>query len=139
MGMESMVERGDGGLEKQISAAERELRKVQPQEERAIGLYVSGKVTVDQLDHQRRLMHERLETVRARLDDYRALRLAAAERKALTGNIADWSRRIGDRLDDLPDEERMDLLRLVLDRIAIDRDNTVTIALGIPIQGLVSI
>ena len=138
-GMESMGEGEDGGLEKRIANAERELRKVQTEEDRAISLYVSGKITDDQLDHQRRLIHERLEAARARLDDYRAQGAAATERKVLTGNIAEWSRRIGDGLDGLPAEERRDILRLIVDQIAIDRDNSVTITLGIPTQGFVSI
>ncbi len=138
-GMESMGEREDGGLEKRIAHAERELRRVQKEEDRAIGLYVSGKISEDQLDHQRRLIHERLEAARARLDDYRAQGAAATERKVLTGNIAEWSRRIGGRLDDLPSEERRDILRLIVDQIAIDSDNSVTITLGIPTQDFVSI
>ena len=138
-GMESMGERDDGGLEKRIAKAERELRKVQTEEDRAIGLYVSGKISEGQLDNQRRQIQERLEAARARLDDYRAQGAAATERKVLTGNIAEWSRRIGHRLDDLPTEERREILRLIVDQIAIDRDNSVTITLGIPTQGFVSI
>ena len=138
-GIESLDTQEDGGLVKRIASAERELRMVQKEEDRAIGLYVSGKISESQLDHQRKLIHERLEAARARLDDYRAQGAAAAERKELTGNIAEWSRRIGDRLDDLPAEERRDILRLILDQIAIDRDNSVTITLGIPTQGFVSI
>ena len=138
-GMESMGEQEDGSLERRIAQAERELRKVQSEDERAIGLYVSGKITEDQLDRQRRLIHERLESARARLDDYRAQGTASAERKALTGNIAEWSRRIGDQLDDLPDEERRDILRLVVNQISIDHKNSVTITLGIPTQDFVSI
>ena len=138
-GMDSTVEREDDGLERRIKHAERELGKVQKEEERAIGLYVSGKISEQQLDHQRRLIHERLEAARERLNDYRAQGAAAMERKALTGNIAAWSRNIGERLDDLPAEERRDILRLIVDRIAIDGDNSVTITLGIPTHGLVSI
>ena len=138
-GMESMGEREDGGLEKRIAKAERELRKVQTEEDRAIGLYVSGKISEGQLDNQRKGIQERLEAARARLDDYRAQGAAVTERKVLTGNIAEWSRRIGDGLDGLPVEERRDILRLIVDQIAIDGDNSVTITLGIPIQGFVSI
>ncbi len=137
-GMDSSVEREDGGLERRIKHAERELGKVQKEEDRAIGLYVSGKITEEQLDHQRRLIHERLEAARERLDDYRAQGAAAMERKALTGNIAAWSRSIGERLDDLPAEERRDILRLIVDQIAIDGGNSVSITLGIPTQGSVS-
>ena len=85
------------------------------------------------------VIQERLEAAQARLYDYRAQGAAATERKVLTGNIAEWSRRIGGRLDDLPAEERREILRLIVDQIAIDRDNSVTITLGIPTQGFVSI
>ena len=122
-----------------LPMAERELRRVQKEEDRAIGLYVSGKISEDQLDNQRKRIQERLEAARARLYDYRAQGAAATERKVLTGNIAEWSRRIGGRLDDLPSEERRDILRLIVDQIAIDRDNSVTITLGIPTQDFVSI
>ena len=62
-GMDSSVERENGGLRGE-SNMQRELGKVQKEEDRAIGLYVSGKITEEQLDHQRRLIHERLEAAR---------------------------------------------------------------------------
>ena len=138
-GIESLGEQEDGGLAKRIASAEREFRGIQMEEDRAIGLYVSRKITEEQLDHQRKVILERLEAARAKLDDYRAQGAAATERKVLTGNIAEWSRRIGGRLDDLPSEERRDVLRLVVDQIVIDHDNKVSITLGIPTEGLVSI
>ena len=61
-----------GGFEEQIALAERDLRSIQTREERAITLFVSGKITEDQLDNQRKFITERLENVRAKLDDYRA-------------------------------------------------------------------
>ena len=60
-GIEAMDTRADeGGLDEEIAAAERDLRKVQAEEDRAIRLYVSGKITEKQLDHQRRFIAERL-------------------------------------------------------------------------------
>ena len=38
-----------------------------------------------------------------------------------------------------PAEERREILRLIVDQIDIDGDNSVTITLGIPTQGFVSI
>ena len=71
-GIESLDTQEDGGWEKWIADAERDLNKVQLEEDRAIRLYVSCKVTEDQLDHQRRFITERLETLRDKLDEYRA-------------------------------------------------------------------
>ena len=138
-GIESLGERGDGGLAKRIAGAERDLRKVQTEEDRAITLFVSGKITEGQLDQQRKLIHERLKDARAKLDDYRAQETMAIEKQVLMSNVADWAVKVGDGLDGLPPEERREVLRLIVDQIAIDRDNNVTITLGIPTQDFVSI
>ena len=54
-------------MEKQIAGTERELQKVQFEEDRAIRLYVSEKITEEQLDRQRKFITERLETLREKL------------------------------------------------------------------------
>ena len=68
---------------------------VQMEEDRAIRLYVSGKITEDQLDRQRRFITERLETLRARLDEYRSQQTALAEKRILMENIVDLGREDG--------------------------------------------
>ena len=55
------------------------------EEDRAIRLFVSGKITEAQLDHQRRFITERLESARARLDDYRAREAGGTEKRAADG------------------------------------------------------
>ena len=70
------------------------------EEDRAIRLYVSGKITEDQLDRQRRFITERLETLRARLDEYRSQQTALAEKRILMENIVIWAEKMGDSLDD---------------------------------------
>ena len=47
-------------------------------------------------------------------------------------------RSVGNELDNLSSEERRDVLRLIVDQIVIDRDNRVSITLGIPAEDLVS-
>ena len=68
-GIVPLDSRETGGLEEQIALAERDLRTTQTREERAFTLFVSGKITEDQLDNQRRFITERLENVRAKLED----------------------------------------------------------------------
>ena len=112
-GIESLGEReGDGGLAKRIAGAEREFRRVQTEEDKAISLFVSGKITEDLLDHRRKLVHERLEDARARLDDYRAQETMAIEKQLLMANVAEWAEKVGDGLDNLPPEERREILRI---------------------------
>ena len=105
----------------------------------AIRLYVSGKITEKQLDRQRKFTTERLETLRLKLDDYRAREMAEAEKRALGEHIVEWAHRVGGRLDDLGDEERREVLRLLLDGATIDRSNNVDLTLAIPTQDVMSI
>ena len=125
-------------MEKQIASTDRELQRVQLEEGRAIKLYVSGKITEDQFDRQRRFITERLEAVRAELDDYRARQSSAAEKLELMEDIVEWAGRFGQELDDLPDEQRRDVLQLIVEEIVVDGDNNVRITLVIPPKRLVS-
>ena len=139
-GIEALAAQAEGGgYAEEIARAERELQRVQMEEDRAIRLYVSGKITEKQLDHQRRFITERLETLRATLDDRRAREMAEAEKRALAEHIVEWTRRAGDRLDSLPDKGRREVLELLLDGATIDRDNKVNLTLAIPTEDVLSI
>ena len=116
-GIESLNTQGDDGWEKEITRTERELNRVQSEEGRAIRLFVSGKITEKQLDHQRKFIAERLETHRAELGDYRAQQSALAEKRILLENILAWADKVGDRLDDVPFEQRRDVLKMLLDQV----------------------
>ena len=138
-GIEALDTRDEDGLDKRIARAEADLRKVQTEEERAIRLFVSGKITEDQLDQQRRFILERLEAAWARLDDLRARESLASEKRVLLENLVQWAGKFGEGLDDLPDEKRRDVLRLLVDQVLVDSDNNVNITLGIPTEDFVSI
>ena len=114
-GIKALEGQEDGGLPREAARTERELEKVQFEEDRVIRLYVSGKITEEQLDHQRKFITERLEALREKLADYRAKETAEAEKRVLAEHVVEWARRVGDSLDDLPDVERREVLRLLLD------------------------
>ena len=137
--IEALDSREDGGPAEDIAIAERQLHKVQLEEERVIRLFVSGKITEDQMDHQRRYITERLETLRARPDDYRDRETAEIEKRLAMEHVVEWVSRIGDGLDDLPDEERREVLRLLLEGVTIDRNNNLNLTLAIPTEQFVSI
>ena len=107
--MESVNAREDDGWDKEIVRAERELNRVQSEEDRAIRLYVQGKITEAQLNHQRKFITERLETLRAELDDYRRQQTALDEKRIILENIVDWADKVGNRMDDVPFEQRRDI------------------------------
>ena len=138
-GIEALDSTENGGLAEEIDTVERELHKVQLEEERLIRLFVSGKITEEQMDHQRRYITERLENLRARLDDYRNRETAETEKRRAMEHVVQWVSRIGDGLDDLPDEGRREVLRLLLDGVTIDRENNVNLTLAIPTEEFVSI
>ena len=135
----SAVWRGD--IDNVVSTfAASSIRCSPPCRESAAGLRGAELGTAyDQLDHQRRFITERLETLRARLDEYRSQQTALAEKRILMENIVTWAEKMGDRLDDLSDEGRREVLQLLLDGATIDRDNNVEITLAVPIDEFVSI
>ena len=138
-GIESLGEPQEGGLSEEVARAERELEKVQLEEDRAIRLYVSGKITEAQLDHQRKYITERLESARRRLDDYRARESAQAGQREIAERVLEWAERIGDGLDDLAQEQRREVLRLLLEEVTINRENNLNFTLAIPSEDLESI
>ena len=123
-----------GGMEEEIAQAERDLRSIQMEEDRAIRLFVSGKITEAQLDLQRRFITERLESARAKLDDYLAQEASGAEKRRLMEEVLTWVREFGQGLDELTPEERHDYLQMLVEQVIIDKDNNVDITLAIPID-----
>ena len=123
-----------GGLEEQIALAERDLRTTQTREERAITLFVSGKITEAQLDNQRKFITERLENVRAKLDDYRAWAASDAEKIRLTEAVFAWARKVSQGLDESTPEQRKEFLQMVVEEVIIDKNDNVDITLAIPVD-----
>ena len=138
-GIEAVDDRESDGLAEEVARAERELRSVQMEEDRAIRLFVSGKITEDHLDLQRKFITERLESLRAKLDDDRAREASGAEKRALVEAVLAWAREVGDGLDELAPEQRREVLQLVVEQVMIDRDNNMDVTLAIPVDGSVPI
>ena len=138
-GIELLDYRGDGGLAVEVARAERELRSVQMEEDRAIRLFVSGKITEDQLNLQRKFITERLESLRAKLDDDRARQASGTEKRALMEAVLAWAGEVGEGLDELAPEQRGEVLQLVVEQVVIDRDNNMDVTLAIPVDDSVSI
>ena len=122
------------GMEEEIAQAERDLRSIQMEEDRAIRLFVSGKITEAQLDLQRRFITERLESARAKLDDYLVQETSGAEKRRLMEEVLTWAREFGQGLDEVTPEERHDYLQMLVEEVVIDRDNNVDITLALPID-----
>ena len=107
---------------------------MQIEEDRAIRLYVSGKITEAQLDLQRKFITERLESLRAKVDDYRAREASGAKKRELTEAVLAWASNVGEGLDDLSPEQRKEVLRMVVEEVTVDRENNLDITLAVPIE-----
>ena len=133
-GIGTLDSEGGVGLEEEIAQAERDVRGIQMEEDRAIRLFVSGKITEAQLGRQRKFITERLESARAKLDDYRAREARGTEERRLMETVISWAGNVGHGIDELTDEQRKELLQVVLEQVVIDRENNVDITLAIPID-----
>ena len=122
-----------------MARAERESEKVLLEEDRAIRLYVSGKIAEVQLDHQREFITERLESARRNLNDWRARESAQAGQMEMAERVLEWAELMGDGLDDLPEDKRREVLRLLLEEVTINREYNLTFTLAIPSEDLESI
>ncbi len=132
-GIEALGDR-EGSLAEEIAKTERELRNVQMEEDRAIRLYVAAKITEEQLDLQRKFITERLESLRAKVDDYRAREASGATKRELTEAVLAWANGVGEGLDTLSPEQRKEVLRMVVEEVTVDGENNLDITLVVPIE-----
>ena len=107
-GIDPLDSQESGGLEEQIAQAERDLRSIQTREERAITLFVSGRITEAQLDDRRKFIIGRLESVRAKLDEYRAWTASGVENLWLMEAVFAWASDVGQGLDESTPEAKGD-------------------------------
>ena len=120
-GIDILDSQEGGGLQADIAQAERDLRNIQMEEDRAVRLFVSGKITEAQLDLQRKFITERLESARAKLDDYRVQEASGAEKRRLMKYVLAWAKKVGKGVDKLTDEERKGILQTIVEEVVIDR------------------
>ena len=109
-------------------------RSIQMEEDRAVRLFVSGKITEAQLDLQRKFITERLESARAKLDEYRDLEESGTEKRRQMEEVLAWARKFGQGLEELTPQERHDYLQMLVEQVTIDKDNKVHIAMAFPID-----
>ena len=133
-GMEAVGQGDNESLAEEQVKAERDLRAVQREEERLVRLYVAGKITEEMLDLQRKFITERLEHLRARVDDYRTRAATELTREQLADSIQAWTARVGAGLEALNEEEKRDVLQDVVDEITVDGENNLVITIAIPID-----
>ncbi len=134
-GMEAVGQGDNQSLAEEQAKAEWDLRAVQREEERLVRLYVAGKISEEMLDLQRKFVTERLEHLRARVEDYRARAVTEVTREQLADSVQAWTERVGIGLDALTEEKKRDVLQDVVDEITVDGENNLVITVAIPMAG----
>ena len=131
-GMEAVSGDEDvGELDARVRDAERDLREIQLEEERLLRLYVSGKITEEQLERQRRYTTERLEHAEAVLSGLGERRDAALDLGSMRAGFVEWAKGVREGLDSLSVQQRREIVRLVFSRIVLEADNDLTLTCAV--------
>ena len=121
-------------LDKDIAAAKRDLDRVQAEEDRLVRLFVSGQIDDAMLTRQRKFVTERLEAAQSVLGSLREQQRAEYDRLAVADSITAWAGCIAEKLDDLDDKGRRDVIRQVVETITLDGDNQVRLTFVAPVE-----
>ena len=123
----------DGGaLDTQVTAAERDLARVQSEDDKLVRLYLTDSIDEAMMTRQRRFITERLEAARLLVDRLRDQRDNAKDRAVMVDNVGLWAAKISDGLDALDEAGRTAVMRDVLDAVHIDGNDVVTLQFAIP-------
>ena len=133
-GIAALGEHGGESLAEEQAKVERDLREVQIEEERLVRLYVSSKITEKMLDLQRKFITERMEHLRAKVEDYRTSAAMEVTKEQMAESVQAWAETVAQGLDTLSAEEQRGVLREVVDEITVDRDNNLVITIAIPLE-----
>ena len=133
-GIESMQSPDANGVIEEIASLERGQKRVRQQEERAIDLFVTGRVTESQFERQRGLVTERLKDLEAKLNECRSRQEVEADRREAMESILGWAEEMGAGVDDITPDQQRKILLGVVESITIDRHNDVNITLAISVD-----
>ena len=121
-GIEALGEHSGESLAAEQAKTERDLRAVQIEEERLVRLYVTGKITEKMLDLQRKCITERMEHLRAKVDDFRARVATEVSRERMAESVQAWTNTVGQGLGRMSAEEQRAVLQEVVDEVTVDRE-----------------
>ena len=133
-GIVALGEYGGASLAEEQAKVERDLREVQLEEQRLVRLFVTGKITEDMLDLQRKFITERMEHLHTKAEDYRSRMATEVTREEMAESVQAWAETVAQGLDTLSAEEQRAVLRDVVDDITVDRDNNLVITVAIPLE-----
>ena len=133
-GIESLRTVDEGQLKKQLGQAERGLGDVNAEGQRLLRLYVMGRISETEFEHQQAFIKERESNMRASLDGYRSQLVMTMEAWNTTAGVWQWAEAVREGLEALSLEERREVLQLLLECVTIDGEDQVCIVFSIPIQ-----
>ena len=134
----TLTKEASGNSIKEIAAAERKVKDSQEEDDRAVTLFVTGRIDQDQLDRQREVIAAKLQRHTKRLEDLRGWEAMAESRVCLSDDIELWAKKVSQGLEKLSFGQRKEILEQLVEGATIDGDNKVTITLAIPADSVVA-
>ena len=120
--------------EEEIAQAERDLRSIQMEEDRAIRLFVSREGHRGPAGPSAPVHHRAVGDRQGQAGTIcRARAASGTEKRELMEAVLSWVKEVGQGLDELTPEQCQEILQMVVEQVVIDRDNNVDITLAIPI------
>lgn len=117
----------DRDIAAELEAAEKALQRVEAEDDRLLRLYVSGRIDEAAMDRQRRYIDERRDAAAALVDHLKAQMRDIAHSTEAAEAMTDLVDRVAGTLDSMDTEQRIGLLRQVVEGITLDEDNAATI------------
>ncbi len=128
----NVIEANGGDLDKEITAAQLKVKESRKEDERAVSLFVTGRIDQDQLDRQRGVIAAKLQHRTKRLEDLQGREATAQNRVCQSEDIGLWAKKVSQGLEKLSFGQRKEILEQLVEGATIDGDNKVTITLAIP-------
>jgi len=117
---------------KELERAERQLAEIDLKKERATKIYVDGTITEQDLKIQMKFINDQKEFFEREVNRLSKQVEELKARKVSLENLYQLSEQIKERLENMDESERAELIQLLVQRVWLDGEGNIDIELGIP-------
>ena len=120
-------------LDADIGQLERDLDRINLENERAAHLFTTGRIDDAMYDKLTSRTADRMDALTDRLAGLKRQRRETTDRAGLVDSVTAWAARISDGIEGLDHDGRREIVRLILDGIEIDRAGLVKLTFRLPV------
>ena len=120
------------GLDADIGQLERDLDRINLENERAAHLFTTGRIDDAMYDKLTSRTTDRMGALTDRLAGLKGQRRASADRAGLFDSVKAWAARIADGIDALDFDGRREIVRLVVEAVEVTGAGAVTVTFRLP-------